>query len=208
MNNVQNAKKQANAIIQDAIGQRVQELMKTRAFQELKEQVEHFENDPHCKGSTRSIDEMGFLESIMELRLDAFSEEDSEVIEELLRECSECMHFFQDQYSQGRHEWSMSQCLGDPVTVNFSDPRKCYAIHSRELGLKVNYSEVIGEDDSEKLHHAKLIIEQAMRKVGVFEYVVELDYYGGVMRELETLGTLEDAEIERQLQEIEAGREE
>lgn len=208
MNNVQNAKKQANAIIQDAIGERVQELMKTRAFQELKAQVEQFESDPYCSGSERQLDEGGALESVMELRLDSFSEEDSEVIEEILRECSESMYFFQSEYSQGRHEWTVCQCLGDPVIVNFSDTRSYYAIHSLELGLKVNYSELIGKDDSEKLHHAKLIIEQAMRKAGVFPNVVQLDYYGGVSRELETLGTLEDAEIDRQLQEIEATREE
>lgn len=208
MNNVQNAKKQANAIIQDAIGERVQELMKTRAFQELKAQVEHFENDPYCAGSERQLDEGGALESVMELRLDAFSEEDFEVIEELLRECSEVLYFFQSQYSRGKHEWTACQCLGDPVTVNFSDPRNCYAIHSRELKLKVNYSELIGKDDSEKLHHAKLIIEQAIRKAGFFPYVVELDYCGGVIDEIKLLGTLEDAEIERQLQEIEASREE
>lgn len=208
MNTIQNAKKQANKIIQDAIGERVQELMKTRAFQELKEQVEHFENDPYCQGSVRDLNEMGLLESVMGLRLEAFSEEDFEVIEELLRECSEFMHFFQDQYSQNRNQWSMSHCLGEPVTINFSAPRKYYAIHSRELGLKVNYSELIGKDDSEKLHHAKLIIEQAMRKAGVFENVVELDYYGKVLEEIKLLGTLEDAEIERQIQEIEASRKE
>lgn len=208
MNTVKNAKNQAAAIIQNAIGSRVEELKKTDAFKELMRQVEEFENDSHCKGSTREIDEMGFLESVMDLRLDAFSDEDSETIEELLRECSELVHFFQDQHSQGRHEWSMSQCLGEPVIVNFSDTRSCYAIHSRELGLKVNYSELIGENDSEKLHHAKLLIEQAQRKAGVFEHVVEVDYYGGVMEELTGLGTLDDSEIERQLAEIEATREE
>lgn len=204
MDTVQNAKKQANVIIQDAISERVKELTDTPQFKKLKAQVEQFENDPYCHGSDRQLDEWGTLESVMELRLNAFSEEEFEVIDELLKECSEIIYFSQSQYSQGKHEWTMSQCLGDPVTVNFSNPRQCYAIHSKELSLKVNYSELIGEDDSEKLHHAKLIIEQAMRNAGVFPNIVELDYYGGIIGEIEMLGTLDDSEIERQLVEIEA----
>lgn len=203
MNTVQKAKKQAIAIIQDAIGERVKELMKTRAFQELKEQIEHFESDPRCKGSMRNIDELGLLESVVELNIEAFSEEDLEVIEAILRECSEFVHFLKYQ-----EKWLMSVCLGEPVIINFSNKRDCYAVHSSELDLKLNYSDLIGKDDYEKLHHAKLIIEQAMRKAGVFLNVVKLDYYGGVMREIEGLGTLEDEEIEKQLKDIEKEREE
>jgi len=117
MNNVHNAKKQANAIIQDAIGARVQELMKTYAFKELKAQIEHFENDPYCKGSDRSLGEDGLLESVMGLKVDHFSEEEFEVIEELLQSCSDVIYFSQDQYSQGKHQWSMSQCLGEAVMM-------------------------------------------------------------------------------------------
>lgn len=203
MNTIQKAKNQANAIVQDAVEKRVAELMDTPEFEALKARVEQFENDPYCNKSVRQLDEFGALESVMELQLDTFSDEDSEVIDELLKECSEVIFFFQSQYSQGKHEWTMSHSLGEPVIVNLSDPRDCYAIHSIELSLKVDYSELIGKDDSEKLHHAKLLIEQAMRKAGIYPNIVEVDSYGQVIRELKGLGTLEDSEIEKQLVEIE-----
>lgn len=208
MNTVKNAKIEASNIIDNAVELRIEELKTTMQFKELKNQIEKFESDPYCKGSDRRLGEDGLLESVMELRLDYFSEEEFEVIEELLRECSEVIYFSQDQYSQGKHEWSMSQCLGEAIIVNFSDIRHCYAVHSSELDLKLNYSDLIGNDDSEKLHHAKLIIEKTMRQQGIFPNIVEVDYYGGVIREISMLGTLDDSEIDRQLEEIEKVMEE
>lgn len=203
MNNVKNAKIEASKLIGNAIELRIEELKLTEHFTELKKQIEEFEYDPYCKGSDRSLGEDGLLESIMDLKVDHFSEEEFEVIEELLQSCSDVIYFSQDQYSQGKHQWSMSQCLGEAVTINFSDRRNCYAVHSRELDLKLNYSELVGNDDSEKLHHVQLIIEKTMRQQGVFPNIVEVDYYGGVIREIPMLGTLDDAEIDRQLEEIE-----
>ena len=208
MNTVKNAKIEASNIIDNAVELRIEELKTTMQFTELKNQIERFEYDPYCKGSDRRFGEDGLLESVMELRLDYFSEEEFEVIEELLRECSEVVYFYQDQYSQGKHEWSMSQCLGEAITVNFSDRRNCYAVHSGELKLKLNYSDLIGNDDSEKLYHAKLIIEKTMRQQGIFPNIVEIDYYGGIIREIPMLGTLDDTEIDRQLEKIEKVMEE
>ena len=202
--NIQDAKKQAQTIIQDAVSKRVEELKATGEFKTLKTLVETFENDPYCHGSARQLDEGGMLESVMELRLDAFSEEDFEVIEELLRECSESVHFFQDQYSQGRHEWIMSQCLGYPIILSDAERRGDYVIYSEE-----NKSLRFTSDQVKNERHGLLLIEKAMRDAGDFPNIVRVDRYGYVLEEVSTgFGTWTDAEVKKALEEEEKENEE
>lgn len=202
--NIQDAKKQAQAIIQDAVSKRVEELKDTGEFKTLRTLVETFENDPYCDGSDRQLNEGGALESVMELRLDAFSEEDLEVIDELLRECSEVIYFSQDQYSQGRHEWRMSQGLGYPIILSEAERRRDYVIYSEE-----NKSLRFTSDQVKNERHGLLLIEKAMRDAGDFPNIVRVDRHGYVLEEVCTgFGTWTDSEVARALGEEEKENEE
>ena len=129
----------------------------------FKRKLEEFSDDPYIKGSERQFNEYGDFESV--IRIDASFKDsiDSEVFDALLETLNDnlCVYLKIDG-----DEVIASQRLGETVTINFSDPRGCYAVHSRELGLKVDYSDLIGDDDSEKLDHALALIEVAMRKHG------------------------------------------
>jgi hypothetical protein len=195
--NIQDAKKQSQAIIKDAVSKRVEELKATEEFKTLKTLVETFENDPYCDESDRQLDEGGMLESFIRLRLDAFSEEDSEVIDQLFRECSESVYFSQDQYSQGRHEWIMSQWLGYPIILSDAERRGDYAIYSEEdKSLRFTSDQVKNE------RHGLLLIEKAMREAGVFSNIVRVNRYGYVLEEVSTgFGTWTDEEVKKALEE-------
>ena len=202
--NIQDAKKQANAIIQNAVSKRLEELKETEDFKTLKDMIQTFENDPYCKGSERQLDESGLLESVMELRLDAFSEEEPEVFEELLRECSEVVYFSQDQYSQKRHEWRMSLCLGYPIILYDAETRGSYVIYSHD-SKKIRFR----AHDLKSERHGFLLIEKAMRDVGDFPNIIRVDRYGYVLEEVSTgFGTWTDEEVKKALEEEEKENEE
>ena len=170
----------------------------------LKETMIKFRDDPYCKGSERLFNENGDFVSQLNVDSSILSEfEDDEARSELIAQLTEqvdCVYIL--NYSGN---WVLEQYLGEAVTINFSDTRNCYAIHSIELGLKVNYRDLIGDDDSEKLNHGKLIIEKAMRKHGYFPNIVELDYYGQVLKEVSTdLGTLSDEELKERIKTLES----
>lgn len=193
--NISEAKKQAQELIENAVDARIEELKKLPAFEELKKQVQAFEND----GSEfYGIDEGGMLESSIDLDLSDFADEDSEVIEELLKECSEVLYFHQTQYSQGKHEWTASQCHGFPILYYPTAGRNEFELYSEEFKdlriMRVKSS-----------RHAELLIEQAMRKAGYFPNVMRvLDRYGFIEPFKMTTGTMTDEELKTELAAIEA----
>ncbi|NDC23450.1 MAG: hypothetical protein EB120_13095 [Proteobacteria bacterium] len=190
--------------IQDAVSKRLEELKETEDFKTLKDRIKTFEIDPYCNGSDRQLDESGMLESVIELRLDAFSEEESEVIDEILRECSEFVYFSQNQYSQGKHEWRMSQCLGYPIIIQDVERRGDYVIYSHE-----NKSLRFTSDQVKNERHGLLLIEKAMRDAGEFSNIVRVDRYGYVLEEVSTgFGTWTDAEVAKALEKEEKENEE
>lgn len=168
------------------------EWLETEDGQKLKESFNSFCDDPYIKGSYQSFNECGdyvsgfYYDDGLDIDRDIFSE----VIAILTEDNIGYILPNKDQ------TMTFEVSLGEPVVVNFSDRRHCYAIHSHELKLKTNYSELIGDDDSEKMNHAIYLIELAMRKHGCFPAIVEVDYYGGIVKELSTsLGTLTDKEL-------------
>lgn len=178
------------------IAKKAKKILNTKQGKELKKLISNFECDCYMKGSYRHFDENGDFTS--SLKLDSpidFSELDDDLILEINAQATENSSLFL-LIDKKSNEIELAQFLGEPVTVNFSDS-KCYAIHSNELKLKIMAKDLIGDDDSEKLKHALYLIEYAMREHGTYPSIVELDYYGGVLKELGTgLGFLEGEEFE------------
>lgn len=165
---------------------------------DFKNTFNRFCDDPYAKGSDRRFNECGDYVSTMEHEsLDIDDDIFDEVRAILTDENCGCIF-------KNKNDITFEVCLGEPVTINFSDTRRCYAIHSAELGLKTNYSDLVGDDDSMKMNHALYLIESAMRKHGVFPTIVEFDYYGNPIKELGTeLGALTDQELEKYGKQVE-----
>lgn len=150
-----------------AIEERVKTLQSEDCVHALLKTINAFIDDPYDCGDGIQFDDSGALESFIDLEIDGLEEEDSSVIESLLVTLTEGMGYF-EKLDSG--EWRLSQCLGEPVIYNESPERDCYAIYNSELDLKV--------DAVKSEAHGYALIEQAMRKVGVFENIVSTDYYG------------------------------
>lgn len=193
MSTVKQAKEQAKELIKSAVKARSEEILESPEFQEelkeLRERLQEFENDPYSSKFSQSVDESGeLLESRMDIRLGDLSEEDNETIFEVLTALNETVTFIQDQYSQGNHEWTAVICLGEFVWFDPSPDRHCFSIFSRDLGLELK-----GKIEEE---HGLAIIEQAMRKHGVFNSIAKIDRYGSVDSFIDTgLGNASDSEV-------------
>ncbi len=192
--NLNEVKKQAAELVNNAIESRVNELLETHNSDSLKKQFTDFEDDPYnTKKYYIQFDECGMLDAVMVLDLPEWLEyEDTEVIEALLSKLMEHAYIKHDTDGQ----WLVHQCLGSPTIVNWNAGRNEYTIYSDELKLKV--LKVVDEK------HAMLLIEQAMRKAGVFENIVEVDYHGQFMKFLSTgMGKLKDKTISQRLKKYE-----
>ena len=155
----------------------------------LQREINAFLEDPYTTEGHLYLDETGALNTMMEIDIGDLANEEPEVIDEILEVLTDGVGYFeQSQYSQGRREWSVHQCLGETVIFNESPERNCYAIYSRELSLEVD--SVIDSD------HGFAIIEQAMRRVGVFENIVSTDYYGSPTLLSNPLSKLTDKELQ------------
>lgn len=193
MSTVKQAKEQAKELIKSAVKARSEEILESPEFQEelkeLRERLQEFENDPYSSKFSQSVDESGeLLESRMDIRLGDLSEEDNETIFEVLTSLNESVTFIQDQHSQGNHEWTAVNCLGEFVWFDPSPDRHCFSIFSKDLGLELK-----GKIEEE---HGLAIIEQAMRKHGVFNSIAKIDRYGSVSSFIDTgLGNASDSEV-------------
>ena len=202
MNGVKEAKQLAATIVQDAVDIRINELKQTKAYQDLKEQLDAFENDLYHRDNMFYFDESGYLNVSIELDLSELEERDIEVLEGLLDSIGDLFYFHQDQYSQGYWQWTASQCLGETTIFNESPNRGHYAIYSDELGLKIN--SVLNED------HGFALIEQAMRKHGVYDSIVSTDYHGCFVSFLsvpENIRELSDDALSKLIDDIENEKE-
>lgn len=170
MNQVKECKTKQKEELKTVVESRFEELKNTPDFIRLQEEISSFLEDPYDSDSLY-LDESGLLNSQIDINLGDLGSEEMETIEEILEVLTDGVGYFdQSQYSQGPREWTVHQCLGDPVIYNESPERGHFAIYSRELNLEVD--SVIDEE------HGFLLIEQAMRRVGVFENIVSTDYYG------------------------------
>lgn len=161
---------------------------------ELSDKIREFGNDSYMAGTTRIFNECGDLVSQLHLNKNYFKDFEEDMQIELKAQLTKDSCVWLLEYG-GDHV--LETTLGDATTISFSDRRNCYAVHSNELGLKINYSDLVGEDDGEKEVHALYLIECAMRKAGVFGNIVTLDYNGNVVSEPSTeLGNLSDDELE------------
>lgn len=188
---------QARQALRQAVIDEAEKIKDLPEYQALLDEVKSFENDPYKKGSVRQFNEDGLLYSVIEIDNPLHGLDiDESVMIEIIGDITEAYPCF-ILTNRDSETLTIETCLGEAVTINFSDTRSCYAIHSGELGLKVNYRDLVGQDDSEKLNHALYLIELAMRKAGYFPNIVKVDYYGYVTKELSTdLGNLSDIELE------------
>lgn len=157
--------------IEDLAEERANGLRDSQAFKLIAAELDALENDPYKNGDLR-FDEGGMLCSEIEVNLRDFASEEPEVIDCLTDILSNdgMIFMYQSQYSQSRLDYTASICLGEPVIFDESPKRGHYAIYSKELGLEV--------DRVNSEEHGFALIEQAMRKEGVFENIVSTDYYG------------------------------
>jgi|ERR1035437_996814 hypothetical protein len=188
-----NTIKQAKIALKDAIKTEVTRLIKKdKNIKELQKLINQFSSDCYMNGSIRDFNENSDYVSM--LRTDfSLNDYDEDLKIELIATLNEDTGVHLLEYDK---QLVLESFLGEPTTINFSDRRNCFAIHSNELKIKVMYQDLIGSDESEKLLHALYIIECNMRKYGVFGDIVEVDYNGGVVKEHSTgLGNLSDDEL-------------
>lgn len=178
MTTLTQARKDAAEMIQSALDRRLEQAKCTEAYRRLVADLEAFAE--RGNDDTLRIGEGGELVTSISLILPqelCTAEDgtgDNELAELVLESAGAdlCLYFHQDSYSRGYDEWTAEQSLGEPVVFNESPERNCYAIHSDELGLKLDRKAFTDED------HGFLLIEQAMRKAGCFPSVVHTDRYG------------------------------
>lgn len=205
MNTIEQAKKQvldAQAALLDAAHVRAEKLLKSRKYKQdfkaLNDVLTRLEADPYSKEFSQGFDEGGFLEACVDVSLSFLSEEPHEVINAVVGILMEdsVLNWSQDQYSRGITEWRVSYCLGEPTTIDPNPERNCFAVYSSELGLKISRIE--------SLEHGLALIEQAMRKAGMFGDIVRVDRYGQVLEFLSTdLGNKSDAELAELIEQFE-----
>ena len=149
-------------------------LKKSKAYKKAQKLVEDFENSQDDLRNNYSLDESGLLVCQKELELDDSlthddsGEPDQELTREVCDSLSEVIRVYPNPYH--KNTITMENCFGDACIFNASPERGHYAIYSRELKLKI--------DKVENETHGFLLIEQAMRKNGVFPYLVSCDRYG------------------------------
>lgn len=205
--------KQSNELIklikgqsEKAIGLQVksilEDLKRTKDFKDLESLLSTFESDPYSKELCDFyIDESGSLNSTIELSLHFLEDFEPEVLDAVIEELEKfcCVYLHQYQYSQDRYSYRADICLGEPTIYNESPYRDCYAIYSRELDLKVE--KVLSES------HGYALIEQAMRKSGVFENIISTDYYGnfcGFLSVPKDIRELSDSALSELIESIES----
>jgi hypothetical protein len=160
-------------------------------WQAFIQKVESFWNDPHQKGTSREIIDGIELASVLPVSIPKiegdYTEKDRQFIETII--IDELFEGTCLKWHKNKDAFICDLAI-DFYTVNFSDPSRCYAIDGYDLQIEYK---ALKED---KLKHALFLIEKNMRKHGGFSEIVQLDYYGGVMRELSTdLGALSDEEL-------------
>jgi hypothetical protein len=169
----------------------INEVKQSTAWSDMVKDLEDFQNEPY--NGQYFMDESGFLCSQQDIDLSTVLEVAYEfcrdnngggdfellslVQDSLIQEIQDlyiCITFILDQDSQhsGDFIFIMQQGLGEPIIYNEIPERDHWAIYSNGLGLKIDKRDIV---DSE---HGFMLIEQAMRKHGVFEPIVESDYYG------------------------------
>ncbi len=186
MTQTQEAKKQAAKLVEDALHTDYETLVNTGVLDNLRLQVQKFENDFYSKDLDYRFDESGMLEAVMPLNLPVELTDD-DLIEYVLYQLKEVGYTFKES-----NQWYISQWLGETITINWIHDKNHYVIHCDELNLKV--------DTVENEDHAMLLIEQAMRKHGVFPNIVEVDYYGGFNKFVNTkMGRWKDKTINSRL---------
>jgi hypothetical protein len=190
----------AASIVQTALEKRVAELIQTDAFKELKAELEKFEDNGNP--DNLRVDGDNLISSYRFFVPAELSEDgNSELIEELLKECSDTLYFQQDSYSSGYREWVAEITYGEPVIFNEHPERNCYAIYSQELGLKIEASKIIDEE------HGYLLIENAMHEHGCFPDIVSTDSCGFAFYRKSGMGTLTHGEIKHRIAEKESQNE-
>lgn len=169
------AKKSATDLVESARAVYLKKLVRSKAFKTLKAELNDFENKA---GETEclNLDECGFLVSRHEIKLDeSLSSDDkgnpdTDLIRAVLNAANESLHYGREA---GKN-WYAEICFGEPCIVNASPERDCYAVYSNELKLKID------RIDSEL--YGLMLVEQAMRKHGIFVDVVSCDRYGTCYR--------------------------
>lgn len=186
------AVKQTNAAqLESVVSKHVESLKSSPEWVSLIGKVLAFEDDPYSKQYSFEFDECGFLDSVLELEIpESWHDEDSDVLEAiadtLSNEFEAC--YFRSNLSDSTIK--VHQCLGSPTTIAEHASRNEYYVHSTELGLKLTKKDVVSTE------HALFLIECAMRKAGVFDNIVNVDYYGYFISFVDTdLGTLSDDEL-------------
>jgi tRNA splicing endonuclease len=163
--------KEARKEVENAIERHVEELKQTDDYKTMLVEIQAFEENGD--DGWLYIGEMGDLETKKELdipeslTLTENGNIDGAVLDALLEGASDFVHF-EKETETTRY---MIQSLGEPVIYNERPDRNQYAIYSTELSLEV--LKVVSEE------HGFLLIEQTMRKHGVFPSLVSTDYYGG-----------------------------
>lgn len=200
MNQVKECKAKQKEELKTVVESRFEEIKNSPDVLRLQKELEVFYDRPDTEGRLY-LDESGFLNSLMEVDIGDLASEEWEVIEEILEFLTDGIGYFeQSQYSTGKREWTVHECLGEATIFNESPERNCYAIYSRGLNLEVE--SVIDEE------HGFLIIEQAMRRAGVFDYIVSTDYYGTPTITVSPFGRLTDKEVNDLLDKKESDNEE
>lgn len=201
MSNLKQARNEAATIIQSALDKRIEELKQTDAFKELKAEIQHFETNGNPDSMYADYDSLVHSQRLYVPRA-LCDDGDVELIEALLKECSDIVTFELDSGPRRYFEWVMELSCGEPVIYDESPERGCYAIFSNELGLKVD--RVINET------HGYLLIETAMRKHEFYPDVVSCDRYGIASYHSipESIGNAPDSELKQMLNDLETNREE
>lgn len=197
-NEVTEAKNQNALNLERALNKRVVKVLKTKAGKTLTEKIESFIEDPY--NNNYFFDEAGEFCSAIDLteEIEALGEEERETINALVERISLGVGYFKNT----RYEKTLSQCIGAyPTIYRPSAGSREYVIFSVELRLKVE--KVKSEE------HAMAIIEQAMRKAGVFENIVKVDWHGNFVELMDTkLGNVSDEELKALVDSFEASEDE
>lgn len=186
-----------NSLIQDLrtreIDKRVSELLplpEVRAF------LDDVALDHNHKRDYFFLDEFGMLCSNRAVDLpEILQSEDRETVERLIDDMFSSVEVTDDDVI-------VTECYGEPVIFNVNPERNCYAIYSNGLDLKI--------ESVEDERHGFLIIEEAMRKVGIYEWIVSISRYGyvDVLSMPDDISKLSDAEISAEIERIENGEDE
>lgn len=157
--------------IDEVIEARLEAIKNTPKYAWLKSYLENFEDSPN----DMLVVEDGYLFALTDidmsevLGIKTVTPIDWAFAAEVLQSCTDGLGFVPLVDSR-YFEWQVSFDLGQPVIFNPEpEPNEC-AIYANELNLKVD--RVISE------RHGFLLIERAMRKAGVYPWLVGTDSDG------------------------------